>query len=312
MNLIPYVKIARFDHWFKNVFMLPGTVIAIYVSEDLLAFSLIWNLLIALLAAGFVASSNYVINEILDAPYDALHPVKRNRPVPSGQVDIRLAYAEWILLGIVGLGLAWTLGIAFFFSALALWIMGCIYNIPPVRSKDRPYVDVLTESINNPLRLLLGWYCTGIDVLPPVSLVAAYWMVGAFFMAVKRFAEFRRINNEKIAGEYRRSFEYYNQQRLLVSITYYGVAFGLFFGIFLLRYRMELILSVPLVAGFISWYIHMGFEKDSPVQYPERLYLQKGFVGYAFLCVIAMLALLFIDVPVLEEIFVPTIPTRGQ
>ena len=36
--------------------------------------------------------------------------------------------------------------------------MGCVYNIPPVRSKDLPYVDVLSEAINNPIRMLAGWF----------------------------------------------------------------------------------------------------------------------------------------------------------
>ncbi len=146
----------------------------------------------------------------------------------------------------------------FFIAALALWIMGCVYNIPPLRSKDKPYIDVLSESVNNPLRLLLGWYATGILVLPPVSLVLAYWMVGAFFMAVKRFAEYRRIGDPQISSEYRQSFRHYTETRLLVSIIYYAVSFGLFFGIFLMRYKMEMILSIPFIAGFIAWYIHLG------------------------------------------------------
>ena len=58
-----------------------------------------------------------------------------------------------------------------------------------------PYVDVLSESVNNPLRLLLGWFVVTPDVVPPVSLLVAYWMVGAFFMASKRFAEYRSIGD---------------------------------------------------------------------------------------------------------------------
>lgn len=306
----PYIKIARFDHWFKNVFVVPGTAVAVYTNPELIDTQILANLIVALLGVGFVASSNYVINEVLDAPFDALHPVKKHRPVPSGKINIKFAYLQWLFLGCIGLSLSWSLGKAFFLSALALWIMGCIYNIPPFRSKDKPYVDVLSESINNPLRLLMGWYCTGITVIPPVSLLAAYWMVGAFFMTVKRFSEYRRINNPDIASQYRRSFASYTQETLLVSITFYGVAFGLFFGIFLMRYRVELILSVPLIAGFIAWYIHLGFQEDSPTQYPEKIYLQKGFVVYTFLCIATMIMLLFIDVPLIGEIFVPTMPVQ--
>lgn len=303
----PYIKIARFDHWFKNIFMLPGIVVALFANHDLLTFHSLWSIIVAFVATGMVASSNYVLNEVLDAKYDALHPVKKFRPVPSGLINKPFAFVQWILFALIGLGISLTLGEKFFLVALSLWIMGCVYNIPPVRSKDKPYFDVLSESVNNPIRLLLGWYATGITVLPPISLVLAYWMVGAFFMAVKRFAEYRRINDSKVSAEYRRSFSHYNEERLLISIVYYAVAFGLFFGIFLIRYRIELILSIPLIAGFVAWYIHLGFLEDSPAQYPEHLYRQKGFFYYCLLCAVVMIALLFVSVPVLNTIFRPTI-----
>ncbi len=308
MNLAPYIKIARFDHWFKNVFMIPGIIVALYVQPDLLTLSVLPKIILALLATGFVASSNYVINEVLDAPFDALHPVKKNRPIPCGLVNIRAAYIEWIFLGILGLSLACFLGLPFFMAALTLWVMGCIYNIPPLRSKDKPYLDVLSESVNNPLRLLLGWYATGILVLPPISLVLAYWMVGAFFMAVKRFGEYRRIGDPQVSSEYRQSFKHYTETRLLVSIIYYAVSFGLFFGIFLMRYKMEMILSIPFIAGFIAWYIHLGFLENSPTQYPEQLYKQKGFTIYCIFCGIVLQLLLFADFPFLYKLFESTIP----
>lgn len=303
----PYIKIARFGHWIKNVFMIPGIVVAVYARPDLLTSTLFLDIAFALLATGFVASSNYVINELLDAPYDALHPVKRNRPVPSGLVQARLALFLWILLACLGLGFALALGKLFFFVALMLWIMGIVYNIPPLRSKDKPYFDVLSESVNNPLRLLLGWYCTGIEVFPPVSLILAYWMVGAFFMTVKRFAEYRRIGDREIIVRYRRSFKYYDEPKLLIGIIYYAVSFGLFFGIFLMRYRMELILSIPLIAGFIAWYIHLGFLENSPTQYPELLYKQKGFVVYCLMVGCLIQVLLFTDIPILYDLFKSTI-----
>lgn len=286
--------------------MIPGILVAMYIDPSIIDIKLFWPLVIGFLAAGFVASSNYVINEILDANFDQLHPVKKDRPIPSGEVNIRLAYIEWVLLAILGLSLAYTVNPAFFLSALTLWIMGCLYNIPPVRTKDKPYLDVLSESVNNPLRLLLGWYLTGITLWPPLSLVLAYWMIGAFFMAVKRYAEFQRIGNQATAASYRASFKHYNAERLMISVIYYVAAFGLFFGIFLIRYRVEFILEIPLIAGFIAWYMHLTFLEDSPVQYPEKLYKETGFVAYTTLCVVALIALLFWDIPQLSEIFTKT------
>lgn len=307
LQISPYIKIARVDHWFKNVFMLPGVVVAITAEPALVTLGLIYKLLVALLAAGLVASSNYVLNEIVDAPYDKLHPVKQHRPIPSGHVDLKLAYSLWLVLAGFGFLLAYLINWPFFMFAVLLWVMGLLYNIPPIRLKDRVFLDVLSESINNPIRLMLGWYATGTALIAPISLVIAYWMLGAFFMAIKRFAEFRMIDDPKVAAGYRRSFIVYDEEKLLLSIVYYAVSFGLFFGVFLLRYRVELILSLPLLAGFMAWYIHIGFQHDSPAQYPEQLFRQKGFAAYTSLCAIVMIALLYIDIPIIAQIFSPTI-----
>jgi decaprenyl-phosphate phosphoribosyltransferase len=307
-KLTPYFKIARFDHWFKNVFMVPGILVAIYIDPSLIRFELAWPIFTGFLAAGLVASSNYVLNEILDADFDRLHPVKKYRPVPSGNVIVSWAYLEWLCLGAAGLVLASTLGSAFFLSALALWVMGCLYNMPPVRTKDKAYIDVLSESLNNPLRLMLGWYLTGITLWPPLSLIFAYWMIGAFFMALKRYAEFQRIGDHITAAKYRASFSHYTGERLMISAIYYVAAFGLFFGIFLIRYRVEFILGIPLIAGFIAWYLHLAFLEDSPVQYPEKLYRERSFVTYAIFCAAALLVLLFWDIPFLDVLFSKTAP----
>ncbi|RUM42417.1 MAG: prenyltransferase [Desulfocapsa sp.] len=305
-GITPYIKIARLDHWFKNVFMLPGVLVAVYIDHIQINGIFFFKVAIALLVLGLVASSYYVLNEILDADRDRFHPVKKNRPVPLGQINISIGYILWLLLGAAGIALATTLGKGVLYSSIILWFMGCLYNIPPVRTKEKPYLDVLSESVNNPLRLLVGWYATGTQLTAPISLLLSYWMIGAFFMAVKRYAEYVHINDPDRAAAYRESFRHYSKERLLISIIYYTSAFALFFGIFLIRYRIELILSVPLIAGFVAWYMHLGFQENSPVQYPEKLYRQKGFVIYTLFTMTLCLALLYIEIPALKTIFAQT------
>ena len=124
-------------------------------------------------------------------------------------------------------------------------------------------------------------------------------------MSVKRYAEYRMIGDNLVAEQYRKSFSYYNEYRLILSMVYYASAFGLFFGIFLVRYRIELILSVPFLAGFITMYMRLGFLEDSPTQYSERLYKQKRLILYISFCFILILLLLFIDIPIVGQIFHP-------
>jgi len=75
-----YLAIARFDHWFKNVFVLPGVAVAIGVGADFT-----WQsaeaLILALIATGFIASANYTINEYLDAEFDRFHPSSPHAPL---------------------------------------------------------------------------------------------------------------------------------------------------------------------------------------------------------------------------------------
>ena len=207
---------------------------------------------------------------------------------------------------VVGVGLGFAINVPFGFTMVALWVMGCLYNIPPARFKDLPYVDVLSESINNPLRMLAGWYMTGITVFAPTSLLVSYWMVGCYFMAIKRFAEYREIGDPERAASYRESFAYYTPERLLVSIMFYASAAMLFLGAFVMRYRLELILAFPLIAVVMAIYLSLAFKPDSAVINPEKLYREPVLMIAVVGCAVLMLALLFIDIPALDTVFRPT------
>ncbi len=299
----PYISIARPDHWFKNVFMVAGSLLAVFYTADRIDSFPFWTMLIGLAATCLIASSNYVINEVLDAPSDLRHPVKRMRPVPSGRVKLPIAYAEWIALGVAGVWLGTAVNAPFVWSLVALWVMGCVYNIRPLRTKETPYLDVVSESVNNPIRLLLGWFVVTPSVIPPLSLLVAYWMVGAFFMASKRFAEYRMIGDPAAAAAYRSSFRHYTEDRLLVSMFFYTAACALMLGVFIVRYKLELLLSVPLLAGFFAYYLHVTFKVNSPVQNPEHLYKQTGLMLYLAVTCLVFLALVFLDWPALYELF---------
>lgn len=302
-RFLPYAQIARPDHWIKNVFMALGVLLACFYHPDLFRLGLLGPIFVAVVATCVIASSNYVINEILDAPTDRSHPVKRARPIPSGKVLLPVAYVEWIVLGMVGLALASTINRPFLYSALGLLVMGLIYNIPPVRAKDHPYVDVLTESVNNPIRLLLGWFAVTRSEFPPVSLLVSYWMIGAFFMAAKRFTEYRSIGNPDVAAAYRSSFRHYTEENLLISMFFYSTCFALFLGVFTVRYHLELILIFPLFAGFVCYYLSIAFKHDGATASPERLYRERGLMIYLVVCLAAFVLVMLIQIPYLYDLF---------
>ena len=299
MNAQPYIAIARIDHWVKNIFILPGTCVAALLIQTPTS-DFLWRLPLGLLSACLVCSANYVLNDWLDAHNDRFHPTKHSRPSVAGSLRQPLVYAEYAVLGVLGVGLGFVVSGPFGVTAAILLLMGIVYNVPPLRTKDRVVIDVLSESFNNPIRLGMGWFIVTAHPLPPSSLLVSYWLGGAFLMAIKRFAEFRQIGDQAVAGSYRRTFRYYSEETLLMSAFFYAMFCGLLFGVFLVKYRVELLLLLPFVAVLFAWYFHLAFLPDSPAQFPERLYQQRAFAFFTLLVSILFVVLLIVDVPILH------------
>ena len=294
-----YLSIARPDHWFKNVFMLPGVLFGILLTEDL-PDNWGWLLVLGFISACLIASANYVINEWLDREFDKYHPKKNARPSVDGKVRWYFVYLEYLVLAVSGLYLGSFVSDQFFFFSVVFLVLGFIYNVPPLRTKERTYLDVLTESLNNPVRFLLGWAIVETNYLPPSSVLLAYWMGGAFLMGIKRFAEYRFIGDPKKAGLYRRSFKYYTENSLLISSFFYAMSAAFFLGVFLIKHRIEYLLILPFFSFLFAWYLQIGLSADSSAQSPEKLYREKYFIAYLGILCVVFLVLTFVDLPELK------------
>jgi len=307
-----HLRIARFDHWVKNVFVIPGFVFALAIDRHRVE-TLNWFVpLLGMLAVGLVASSNYVLNEILDAPFDRLHPLKRNRPAAAGEINLPWAWVEWLFLFLCGALLGTALSRPLGVCLAALWVMGIAYNAPPLRLKDIAFVDVLAESANSPIRFMAGWYMTGTTTIPITSLLVSYWMAGAYLMTIKRYAESRDVRSRDLLVQYRKCFRYATERNLLVSIVFYGSLSMLFFGAFMGRYRLEMALAFPPVAMVMASYMALAFKADSAAQRPEGLWCEPWLLAAVALAVAAIGVLLFADLPWLHEVFTPTTAPVGR
>ncbi|MCU0493112.1 MAG: UbiA family prenyltransferase [Chloroflexaceae bacterium] len=295
-GLAAYVAIARPNYWLRNLFLVPGALVAAVIARANPG-ELFVPLLLALVSACLIASANYTINEWLDAEFDRFHPVKQYRPAIAGNLKAPLVYGQYLLLLLAGLGLAALLSPYFLLATASLAVMGFLYNVKPFRTKERVYLDVLSESINNPIRLLMGWFVVTSAVLPPVSLLVGYWMVGAFLMTIKRYAELRFIADKERAGLYRRSFRFYSEQTLLTSAILYGTCAAGLLSAFAAGFHPALLLSLPLWSLLLAWYVFIGMKPDSPTQHPENLIRERGFTAYLLLLLLATPLLLLVDLP---------------
>ncbi len=302
-----YAAMARPDHWVKHVFILPGIVLA-YILEPTAVSSLLYPIVFGLASAAAIASANYVLNEWLDKQHDAHHPTKSQRPAVRLRLSPIVVALEYAALAAIGLAIAASLSRLFLLTAAGFLASGWLYNIRPLRTKDRIFLDVMSESINNPIRLTLGWAMVDPTTLPPGSLLLAYWMGGAFLMAIKRVAEYRAVREtagiERL-GQYRRSFRYYTESSLLVSSLLYALMAAFFLAIFVIKYRVEYLLALPLFAALFAAYLRVGLKTHSSAQTPEKLFKEKSLMTTVALLAIALALLTWIDVPVLEKLTTP-------
>jgi len=293
MRYRDYLQVLRLDHWFKNLFTLIGSLAALSYFHLGLSFRYADKISLGVLLACLISSVNYVVNEILDASYDLQHPIKRFRAIPSGLVSIQA-----LLLLTAGLLLGSFIVAVYFFNVyfqlalISLFVAGILYNVKPVRAKEIPYLDVLSESVNNPIRLLIGWFTvTSEYVFPPVSLILLFWVFGAFLMTAKRLAELLFLGSQ--ATLYRQAFKYYSKASLIgVTLLYAGLTLVLY-TYFSLHFQRELLRILPFFVVFMAWFFKMTLNRGLLVREPEKIFSEPLFCLYSCMLFLAMIYLCF-------------------
>jgi decaprenyl-phosphate phosphoribosyltransferase len=292
-----YLRGLRLERWPRSLAIALGSASLFFLHRDFFAAfppaAIAARLFVAFLLTWLISTANYVVNEIVDAPFDAHHPVKRFRPLVRGEIKAPPFAVLGAALMVAGLGGAWVLfSRAFFFSVLALLAAGFIYNVRPVRTKDIPFLDAISESANNPIRFLIGWFAFAPPRLwPPVALLAAWWAFGNFLMTAKRLSEFRLLKEK--AADYRLSHKRYSRNELLLGMAASALVtlVSAVYGAIELRLRVLLYLT-PLLALYLSLFFYKTLEEKEIMEEPESL-LRNPLIAVSTVALACLFALSF-------------------
>lgn len=285
-SIIEHIKICRIEHWLKNIFIVFGHAVAVVLYFQLeITAGMICAAALSLIPACLIASANYVMNEILDAPFDALHPTKKLRGIPAGKVSVPILWGMMAALVVVGFLLAWLWfpNPGYTIALGLLLLSGFVYNVQPIRLKDRAFLDVIAESFNNPIRLWLGWYAllpAGVIALPPISITLAWWFFGALLMTGKRYSEYRFIDNADLSGRYRKSFKVYTERKLIIAMISYANLFCFCTGIAMATYPSlhNLVLVFPMIVLAVICYFNHAMSEIGARLEPEKLLQNKWLI----------------------------------
>lgn len=271
-----YFKLLRINHWFKNVIVLFGFFVALYVYGFSTILQLVFLGLGAFFLASVISSVNYIVNQITDSKFDKKHPTKKNRPVPAGEVSVAMSFLISIFLFIA----CFLISISFFpfpftVSLVCLWIAGIVYNVEPIRFKDRPYWDVVNESINNPLRFLIGWFAIS-SVLPNISILLSTWTAGAMLMTAKRYDELSYFGSDLVP--YRETFKSYTLTSLKWMMYFYSSSTIFFLSYYFYIKSPRLLVLIPIYTLFLIWTLYQVISGHACSRSVEKFVLSSRFV----------------------------------
>lgn len=198
-------RLLRTNQWTKNAVVF----VSIIFSGQLFEVGMFAASLIAFFVFCFLSSGMYIINDILDAPADRRHPVKKSRPIASGEVKTKTALIISLLLLIGSLTISLYFSPTFFLLCLLFIILHIAYS---TILKTYAVIDIFAISTSFMIRAFAGEVVTGFHI--PIWLRLTIFFMSLFIASIKRNAEL------SISGaEARHSLAKYNKH-FLDFLTY--------------------------------------------------------------------------------------------
>tara|TARA_R110002074_G_scaffold45713_23_gene118142 strand:- start:2471 stop:3910 length:1440 start_codon:yes stop_codon:yes gene_type:complete len=280
------LKAMRPHQWLKNLLVFAPVMAAhSFQAGDLL------QALVAFVAYSLVASSVYLLNDLLDLASDRAHPRKCRRPLASGALPLvhGMVMVPVLLLGGAALALA--------LSPLFLGVLAGYYLLTIAYSlwlKRKPIVDICTLAALYTLRIAAGAAATGIQL--SIWLLAFSAFLFFALAAVKRQAELVDMRERGITAAPGRGYIVDDLSIVTQMATASGFVAVLVFMLYLNEPTVRALYSTPELlwgAGLILMYwvsrmvlvAQRGRMDDDPVVFAARdrvSWIAFGIIGVLF------------------------------
>jgi len=272
---------ARPNQWVKNFVVFTSIVF----SGNLFSYDLFMRSLFGFFIFCLLSSTSYILNDVIDYPYDRKHPSKKLRPVASGLLSVPDATFAVFVLSLVSLIASLFFSIPFFIVSLVFLLLHYFYSL---YFKRYPVLDVFTISFSFMLRTFAGQVITGYHI--QIWLLLTIFFISLFIATVKRHSEL------VIHGRETRIALYHYKEHLLnfltttfatLTITTYSLFTFLenpplaqtqlsqFFKDLYpnVQLRKWFMITIPLVVYGIARYAQLLYEKEQG-EAPEKIITQ--------------------------------------
>lgn len=253
----PLLKTLRPKQWTKNIFIFA----ALLFDGKLFQIGPLSRTIAGFILFCLLSSTIYIINDLADIEKDRQHPVKKNRPLASGQLSPRVAVVAAIVIGAVCLPLSFWLEPYFGVIALSYVLMMIAYSFV---LKNIVLIDVMTIAAGFVLRVVAGVVLVHVERFSPWLYVCTTLL--ALFIAVgKRRNELSLLKDN--ANAHRAILNEYSMDFIDEMITILSAATLIAYSLYTfsaenLPANHSMMLTIPFVLYGLFRYLYLIHVKN--------------------------------------------------
>ncbi|MBS1703423.1 MAG: decaprenyl-phosphate phosphoribosyltransferase [Armatimonadetes bacterium] len=280
MSVTDLVKLVRVKQYTKNVFVFAAYI---FYVEGWQTPGAIKAVLLAFAAMCCASSTTYIANDIYDIEKDRNHPVKKNRPLPSGRVPVLAAFTMAVVLLVASVVLGFLSNIQVVYGLAAYLLIQVMYNL---WLRNKSVADVACISLGFVIRVVIGALAISAHVSGWILLCTATLALMLGFG--KRRHEYILMGDD--AHTSRKSLAEYTHQSLDMLVMFSATCAALTYSVYSIesptaRSYPGIILTTPFVIYGIARYIVIVFGSGESGE-PESMVLRDPhlivtFVGFA-------------------------------
>ncbi|MBQ6449843.1 UbiA prenyltransferase family protein [bacterium] len=309
--LLSTLKVIRPLQWLKNVVMFAPLIFSgLLFASDSSGMPYFVTTLYAAIIFCILASSVYILNDIIDIEADRAHPFKRKRPIASGALSVRLALFLCMLGIVVVFVLSYPLASNFFkLLILGYLALQVVYSL---WLKHVPIFDVLSIAGAFIIRVYAGASVAAIRLNSWFLLTVI--SVSLFIAVCKRQSERNLFTNDKI-GSSRQTLKRYNPRLLDQFTSMFATATWLSYALFTFQYQFVrpeqnlsilypalprilrpeklLMLTIPVAIVGIMRYLQLIYEKNEGESPARVLVTDKVLLSVALLFTLMIVFILY-------------------
>jgi len=290
--LRPLFKTMRPRQWVKNGLLF----IPLIFDEQLTNWPALGRVVIGFVLFCLLSSLIYIINDLVDIEADRKHPLKRERPIPSGRLKVSTAWTASIVLALLVFIPAVFLSRVFTLICLAYLLLNLIYS---AWLKHAPILDVMILASFYVLRVGAGASLIVVHRFSPWLYVFTTFL--ALYLGIgKRRAELNLLAEE--ANEHRKSLGGYTlsllDQLILIVSASAILTYSLYtFSAPNLPTNHSMMLTIPFVIYGIFRYLYLIQVKHSGGEPEEVLFTDHPMQVTLILWGLSILAIFYLYPP---------------